>query len=301
MPQMADLEPWSRPGMVPASYGAAPVIYAGQKRPLKYKESMTSKGVFIVAGVLLLAMLCVVPVWNAVALASDSNFVFWVGRGIPNFMIFSCIMLLVIYVITMVAYFGLAHEDRQNEQTIMLMANLFVTLLGLMLMLISLPLSQYSMGTAENLMHRCEISEQTHRIYEYSQVLHNIRAQPHCSGLRSVEECAGYQAAPPYTDFLKNMEAEFRCSGFCYRPLEASSATSASEASKYPPTLFSDANFQSTCEGMAARDMTNFAADVAMQTFYQGIYFVLIGIAMGFLKLVGLCVRKPRAGEEEVL
>merc|ERR1719199_2092188 len=100
----------------------------------------------------------------------------------------------------------------------MLMANLFITLLGLILMLLSLPLSQYSMGTAENLMHRCEISEQTHRIYEYSQVLHNIRAQPHCSSMKSVEECAGYQAAPPYTDFLKIMEEELRCSGFCYRP-----------------------------------------------------------------------------------
>ena len=60
----------------------------------------------------------------------------------------------------------------------------------------------------------------------------------------------------------------------------------------YPPTLFSDANYKASCEGMAARDMRNFAGDIGFQTFYQGIYLVLIAIATGFLKLIGFCVRK---------
>ena len=42
----------------------------------------------------------------------------------------------------------------------------------------------------------------------------------------------------------------------------------------YPPTLFSDANYQASCEGMAARDMKNFSGDIGFQTFYQGIYLV---------------------------
>merc|ERR1719382_562604 len=65
------------------------------------------------------------------------------------------------------------------------------------------------------------------------------------------------------------------------------------ETSRYPPTLFSDANYQASCEGMAARDMRNFAGDVGYQTFYQGIYLVLIAIATGFLKLIGFCAQKP--------
>merc|ERR1719258_231454 len=60
----------------------------------------------------------------------------------------------------------------------------------------------------------------------------------------------------------------------------------------YPPTLFSDANYKASCEGMAARDMRNFAGDIGFQTFYQGIYLVLIAIATGFLKLIGFCVRR---------
>lgn len=62
--------------------------------------------------------------------------------------------------------------------------------------------------------------------------------------------------------------------------------------SKYPPTLFSDADYQISCEGMAARDMKNFAGDLGSQTFYQGIYLLIISIATGFVKLVGFCTSR---------
>ena len=53
----------------------------------------------------------------------------------------------------------------------MMIASIFITVLGLGLMLMSLPLSRQAIDTYNNLMHRCEYSEQTHRMYEYSQVL----------------------------------------------------------------------------------------------------------------------------------
>jgi len=224
----------------------------------------------------------------------------------------------------------------QTEQTIMMIANIFITLLGLVLMLLSLPLSRQAIDTYNNLMHRCDYSAQTHRMYEYSQVLHNIRRTPSCASKFSVEECPGYEDAAPYTSFLKTMETQFRCSGFCYRPMGAAAESSTKDASfvgkerrvvggsqrhkdhitplslqavsaetavvrdkevmlqvqQYPPTLFSDSNYQASCEGMAARDMKNFAGDVGFQTFYQGIYLVVIAIATGFLKLISFCVKR---------
>lgn len=57
----------------------------------------------------------------------------------------------------------------------------------------------------------------------------------------------------------------------------------------YPPTLFSQANFQASCDGMAARNMRNFAGDVADQTFYEGVMLVIVSIIIGFLKLLGFC------------
>lgn len=395
------------------------------------KQLASPKNVFIGTGVILLAMLCIVPVWNALALLQDINYVFWQGRSVPTWMVSLCVGIIVLYVLTIFSFFSYARPQVQTEQTIMMIANIFITLLGLVLMLLSLPLSQQSIDTYNNLMHRCDYSEQTHRMYEYSQVLHNIRRTPICATKYSVEECAGYEDAPPYTTFLKAMEADFRCSGFCYRPptsvvaaqvgqagyvgdsskasvavsssavvavegqqeqrqeaqdenlknkeqveahqhapatvayahtveehaeeapaavahehaveehAEAHNSTASESLAQrshagrqrhhqeyvisldtpvgkqsasllqrqvntppavttvmseyqYPPTLFSDANYQASCEGMAARDMKNFAGDVGFQTFYQGIYLVLIAIATGFLKLIGFCVKKEQ-------
>jgi len=244
---------------------------------------------------------------------------------------------MLIYCVTIVAFFAHAKPSVQSEQTIMLIASIFITLLGMMLMLISLPLSKQASETYSNLMFRCDFSEQTHRMYEYAHVLHNIRAQPDCMTKFSVEECVGYEEAPPYTSFFKAMESDFRCAGFCWKAAQPAQATAAlqvgatSEAAtalhqqhrdlhrrhqqnggklsllstkaqtkssmqsaQYPPTLFSDANYQSSCDGMAARDMKNFAGDIGVQTFYQGVYLICIAIATGFLKLIGFCVRKDR-------
>jgi hypothetical protein len=313
-----------------------------------FKKTFSPENIFIGTGILLLTMLCVVPIWNAASLLHDDNYVFWSGRAVPLWLITLCIVIIVLYVITILSFFNYSRPSVRTEQTIMMIANIFITLLGLVLMLISLPLSRQSIETYNNLMHRCDYSEQTHRMYEYSQVLHNIRARPDCKGKFSVEECQGYESAPPYTSFLKAMESDFRCSGFCYKtnplagapaganapagskapapspppakkalmqhsnpatrrlnhhhhedkitPLEVAlnqqgiSATSLEV--QYPPTLFSDANYKASCEGMAARDMRNFAGDIGFQTFYQGIYLVLIAIATGFLKLIGFCVRR---------
>merc|ERR1719433_1253329 len=112
-------------------------------------------------------------------------------------MVCLCAGIVVLYVITIFIFFSTARPQVQTEQTI---------------------------DTYNNLMHRCDYSAQTHRMYEYSQVLHNIRRTPSCASRYSVEECPGYEDAAPYTNFLKTMETQFRCSGFCYRPLGAAAA-----------------------------------------------------------------------------
>merc|ERR1719399_1962888 len=88
-----------------------------------------------------------------------------------------------------------------SEQTVMMVVNMFITLLGL-----------------------------THRTFEYWTVLNNIRSQPECATKASVEECAGFEVAAPYTTFLKTMETNFRCSGFCWKPPPVLADTSAADA-----------------------------------------------------------------------
>merc|ERR1719343_640805 len=156
------------------------------------------RNVFIVAGVILLTLLCLVPMWNAIALLMDYNYTYWVGFGVPLWMIFLCVSIIILYAATISIFFSHARPQVQTEQTIMMIANIFITLLGLVLMLVSLPLSRQSIETYNNLMHRCDYSEQTHRVYEYSQVLQNIRSLPACADKYSIEECPGYEDAKPY-------------------------------------------------------------------------------------------------------
>lgn len=320
--------------MAPASQMAL-----APEKPDWKNKFVTPKNLFTSIGCALLAILGVVPIWNSLILMMDSNYVFWAGRWTPQWIIIVSVCIIFLYALTVHAFFRKPVAMEHTEPTIMMIANIYITLFGIFLMLVALPLTHQAELTQTNLLHRCDHSEQTQRLWEYSQVLQNMRATPECAKKASVEDCAGYEAAAPYTNFLKGMENNFRCAGFCYKappivggasmgaaapgpaPAPAASANLlsvkrhthkdhvsqvaliAEDASAkdpvltyvnnaYPPTLFSNMNFQASCEGMAARDMKNFAGDIGQQTFYQGIYLIFIAVVAGFLKLLGFCVRK---------
>jgi len=367
--------------MSPGSYPAQSQHVVQQGNVLKPLQSQSKADplyatcLFMTGGTVLLSLLAIVPIWNAVALLHDFNYVFWAGRSIPTTTIIVCIAIVLLYLTTSSIFFRRAHASAQSEQSILMIGNIFITLFGLFLLMASMPLTRQAELTSSNLLHNCDYSDQTHRVYEYSQVLQNLRATPACAKKYSVEECAGYQTSLPYTAFLKNLETNFRCSGFCYRPPVATSSKSldraatspeqtdkqtnrsaaqatkadkqtdrsAAQATKanaatgssllqlakerhsdvvtplstadqgvlleaanimeslegdlsasaqtYPPTLFSDANYQASCDGMAARGMKFSAGDIGNQAYFQGVYLVLIAVVTGFLKLFGLCVR----------
>jgi len=341
--------------MPPQQYGAVPPPKeTGKKSHMPgFSVTFAPKSIFIGTGILLLSMLCVVPMSNAISLLMDNNYVFWIGRSLPITLIGFCLGMILVYIVTIMTFFGYARPSVQTEQTIIMIAQIFITLFGLILMLCSLPLSRQTAESYNNLMHRCDFAEQSHRMFEYSQVLYNIRLQPECLKKFSVEECDGYADAPPYTTMLKSMETDFRCSGFCYRKPDgdvsnkvenkqtveptaawqrannptsalhlgskhhkhhkrkdhiskvslveanATEAEAEAPANQYPPTLFSDGNYQASCEGMAARDLRNFAGDIGFQTFIQGVCLAFIAILTGFLKLIGFCVHKDRTDLEQ--
>jgi hypothetical protein len=356
-----------------------------------------------VVGTFFLLLLAAVPIWCAYYLLEDSNYVFWAGRQIPEGIITGCALVIFFYLLLLYAFFAKQHNEAQIEHTMMLLGNVSVMIFGVSFMLVSLPLSHQVDITVTNLLYRCDTSAQTHRLYEYSQVLHNIRAMPGCADKYSVEECEGYQEAAPYTTLLRAMEASYHCSGFCINTpptvvpefkgappnntfymtphvvrapclrcpgttrfengetvfvqkekasllsgrrqarhemlatdsSEGSAAETSSSDCECPehgvpehslngwrwngrdwsyngmdwynstwraPPLFhlSDGGYEyPTCEGMAARDMKNFAGDTARFLFFYGVYLVGISVATGFLKLSSVC--KSRKPEEEVI
>lgn len=286
---------------------------------------------FSAVGVILLLLLSIAPIWNAIYLLQDSNYVFWAGRTVPRGIILVCGGIVLFYGVSVHWLFKKVHNPLSTEKTVMIILQITVTIFGLFLMMAASSLTHQAESTFTNLMYRCDNSGQTnmHRLYEYSQVLQNIRATPECAKLYTVEECDGYKEVAPYTTFLKGMEESFRCSGFCIsNPIVTASpkhpvvssfklistkqhlrqsilATDTAHKqehilentgslldSSYPPTLFSDMNFQASCEGFAARDMKNVAGLMGQQMFLHGIYLVFTAVFVSLTGLIGFCIPK---------
>merc|ERR1740121_2276241 len=157
-----------------------------------------------------------------------------------------------------------------------------------------------------------------------------LRKDAACGGEDSVETCKGYEAHERYTPYLKGMEENFRCSGFCYespsvagqntsllakvkrqqlvqrqqvhaQPTQAANASVARPAlvaaekqpprkggiKKYPPTLFSNANFLASCDGAAARNLINFARDTGYQMWYMGVVLIALAMVIGLWEWTG--------------
>lgn len=256
--------------------------------------AVTREQAFLIGiGVILFGALCAMPLWNAIHLMQDTNFVFWNGRFIPSLIVGLCMSILTSYVVVMLNSFRRASAG-ELIGTAMPVSHFFLCLLGLVLVCTSYPLSFQASSTASELLENCPSGDKSYRLYEYSQVLHNIRSLPACASKRSVEQCQGYAEAPPYTDFLKAMEKDFTCSGFCYRPMaesEVSRATNSWRRST-PPTLFSRADFEVSCEARLARDMKNLAGDISTQVFYQGACLLIVAGAITCVQLATRHARK---------
>lgn len=272
--------------------------------------SFAAGKVFLCTGLFMISMLVMVPIWNSVALLQDATFVYLSGPALPSLLIAVCLGVVVLYAITIFVFFQSSRPETQTEQTILMIGSVFLALLGVLLLLLATPLERSADNGYHSIWNNCQFDGRTRALYDESQALQTVRASPACAGMQSVEECGGYRETPTAM-VLKAMESDFKCSGFCFQRLTAAAAGNATEESdeaaggeaggvsnddlpaemlsRYPPTLFGLANFQASCDGMAARSMRNFAGDVAVQTFYEGIMLVLVSIVIGFLKLIGFC------------
>mmetsp|Transcript_8728 Transcript_8728/g.24621 ORF Transcript_8728/g.24621 Transcript_8728/m.24621 type:complete len:402 (+) Transcript_8728:75-1280(+) len=269
-----------------------------------------NKNMFLAMGMILLAMLCFLPIWDSIDMLRNINYAFWGQRGLPVTVIIVSCLIVVFFFFTTEAFFGRWKNELHTTQSLVVMASLFVTLLGLVLVLVSLPLSQKAIETHNDIVYQCGNTQATRRVKDFYTTLLHLRQTPACKNKYTIEECAGYSEEKPYTAYLKAMENNFRCSGFCYNPPGSSASTlqvNATDAagsnatmeavrfgltatasslaggavSRYPPTLFSNANFEASCDGAAARNLMNFARDTGYQMWYMGIVLIALSICMG--------------------
>jgi len=297
--------------------------YAEEMGPSVDSKAMpVSKQTFMATGLVLLAMLCFLPVWDCLEMLNNLNYVYWAPQGLPLTVITLSFLILVFFGLTTEAFFQRWRNEIHTAQSLVVMSSLFIMLFGLVLVLVSLPLTQRAIELHNEIVYECGNSEGTRDLRLHYMSLLNLRTDAACAAEYSVETCQGFTKQEPYTSYLKGMEETFRCSGFCYEvpsvagantsmlakaykqrllqrnqthalPTQAAPAKIAGHAAvaaqqapqkgvkTYPPTLFSNANFQASCDGAAARNLINFARDTGYQMWYMGVVLISLSVVIG--------------------
>lgn len=390
-------------------FGERPVLEAAPLRQPKGTDGV--RDTVMIIGSIMIVLIWAFPLWNAAQLLSDSNYVFWMGRYMPLTIICGTVFLLLLWFMTVLFFFKFSQMQDRTEQTVLMIGCIFVTLLGLVLVLTSLIFMGRVEEMRDNLWNHCGMTSDTISLSAHYEALKKLRETPDCLNRLSVKECVGYVSTIPFTGFLESAEKEFKCSGFCLpgsdttllqpavppeRALPriapapalpvypgAAPATATRQAASntapvaaappssptpfvtvgtaaptvrsdtapagqgydetdedfvhddqevsstalflrarhrdqitpvaltemgdtlaqvpgpptvaYPPTLFSKANYRTSCQGMMARNLKFTAVEIGTRTFVQGVFLILIAIGVGFLMLIGFCVNtKPQ-------
>lgn len=229
------------------------------------------------------------------------SFFYWVASPTTT-ILFSCCTLFILYLLMLSVFFKYTkqtHRAGKNNayiwSNLMVIWSSFVLAIGLILMLSAMPVIFDSRKANIELFQNCETGDKTRDLYVASQALHTLRLKPGCAALESVEDCEGFESSPA-SHLLKYMEQTFHCSGFCWNPRELPGGPNGA-ALPYentdtftdppPTTLFSHENYLASCDGMAARDMTNFTAGSGQRIYHVGMLLILISMGSLFLKLRG--------------
>lgn len=309
-----------------------------------------------IVGTFALGMLIVVPIWNALLMRDDPTYVYLQGERLPNIIIISCASVVYLYLMCVPVLYCCAPRELHTEQSVLLVSMVFVITLAA----IFLGIGNFSdfESLESDIWRDCSSGPMTHKLFEQSQVLQGLRADPKCANQTSVELCEGYVATPEAA-VLKAMEDRMHCAGFCFDPtvtrlgitaemqkvamnvtgskndsalMAAMNATDDADAlaflqvgsqrgsmarrliaqeaksawvpergrgiyQPYPPTLFSAANFQASCDGMTARSFKDYKDLVQDTATTQGFTLGFACVLVAFLKLISTCTESMAHSE----
>eukprot|EP00928_Gymnodinium_smaydae_P071565 TRINITY_DN55112_c0_g1_i1.p1 TRINITY_DN55112_c0_g1~~TRINITY_DN55112_c0_g1_i1.p1 ORF type:complete len:576 (-),score=117.51 TRINITY_DN55112_c0_g1_i1:67-1659(-) len=189
------------------------------------------RNVWVFVGFFIFSLLMFLPLWNANRLLLDPAFSYFAGKTTPRALLSVCLSLPIFYVCTVSLVFKRGALQNINEQTILTIMAVFLGILGFCMMTISMPMFYYSTNTYKEITYSCASGYATRELYLTSQALQVLRNQTSCASRLSVRECTGFQPTI-YTDVLQNMEATYRCSGYCFDPTSLEKAAAAETASR---------------------------------------------------------------------
>eukprot|EP00747_Dinoflagellata_sp_TGD_P162110 gnl/TRDRNA2_/TRDRNA2_179338_c0_seq1.p1 gnl/TRDRNA2_/TRDRNA2_179338_c0~~gnl/TRDRNA2_/TRDRNA2_179338_c0_seq1.p1 ORF type:complete len:551 (+),score=57.66 gnl/TRDRNA2_/TRDRNA2_179338_c0_seq1:81-1655(+) len=167
-----------------------------------------------IIGMFVLLMLILNPVWNALALLQDEMYVYVQGKTTPFLMIGSCAFVYVAYALILIFFFRYGRRETQTEKTLLIICNLLITLLGVVLLVLSVPPRMDAGEARRDILKHCASSDATRDLYTKYVELASLRGDDKCIHRSSVEDCDGFNSTRE-ADVLKYMEMNLHCSGFC--------------------------------------------------------------------------------------
>lgn len=165
-------------------------------------------------------MLAAYPLWSAVAMLHDPACAFFVGQQLPTLTLVVCAIGALGFALVVGPALR-SVRDHSAEQTVITFTAMVLCALGIGFLLLSYPLSAKSAMVHRELYFDCQYGPHTQRLYENAQELQLLRATPACALQNSIETCDGFGAlnVPALTGFLKSMELQYGCAGFCYQDI----------------------------------------------------------------------------------
>lgn len=250
------------------------------------------QSMLLALGLSIMFLLLVIPTWNCVGMLDDPVFMFIAGSKIPEWMLACCALLFVAFSLLLVIFLSHSQPEVRTEQAMLMIGALFLSALGIMLILFGGPLQGEAGAARNDFNFNCRQGAKTSQLYIAALQLESLRAMPHCASQSTIEDCHGFEGYPKMKEalVLKAMESRYRCSGVCQGKNKKGEQI-------YPPTLFSQASYKVSCDGMAARHIKNFNEELALQASVTGCMLVAGGILISFGQLFGFCAKADRSEE----
>merc|ERR1719506_2228848 len=105
-------------------------------------------------------MLCMVPVWNAVALKYDQAFLLFLGTTFPNLIMLACLGVVLLYGLA-ICCFVASYARMRSDSAMLTIGTCFLTLLGVSLLVVSSPLRTTIYATANDIWANCQFGAAT--------------------------------------------------------------------------------------------------------------------------------------------
>jgi len=277
--------PMAQPEFRPAAYPDLPL-------GMKYKDedsSLHPKLFFLFVCLFALAMLVMIPIWNNCMIIHNPILNYLIGEQVPIWFIVLTLSTIVIYTFIGILVFRYAGPEIRTMQTLNMIAMSLATLLGVLFVLFANPLKYKALQAATAVESNCRFDAKFAPLSSSYQALNALRVREPCASMYSVVACDGFRETP-YTKLLRQLETQYSCAGFCAVQNVTTDTSGMMVFGAFPPTLFSEANFDISCDSALSRQLQYSVADVAKQIYGLGLALVCAAIVAGVLQLIGFCL-----------